>query len=126
MVGYKTFKLAHKEVRTVPRKLLFALLMVLTLAFLTQVITVAQVGPPTPPSDDPNSSSTQGTSNSSTNQQTYGPSSSDEFLFPPWILTPFGCEWVEVCWEVSDNVWVCEWILICEDWVLKLGLIFIP
>ena len=96
---------------------LIALLVVLTLAFVAQVITIAQVGPPTPPSHDPNSSSAQGTSNSS-----YGPSSSDEFPFPPWVLTLFGCEWVKVC----DPYGYCYWVLICEDWVPELGPIYIP
>ncbi|MCK4787465.1 MAG: hypothetical protein KAV87_27150 [Desulfobacteraceae bacterium] len=103
------------------RKVLIGLLLVLGLAFFAQVTTVAQVGPPTPPSHDPSSSSTQGTSNSSTNQQTYIFPSSGELPYP-WVLTPWGCQWV----EVHDPHGGTFWILICEDWVPTLGPIFIP
>jgi hypothetical protein len=92
------------------KKVLITLLMVLILGFLTQVITVAQI-PTTPPASD------------STNQQTFGPPSSDELPeLPPWIVTPLGCEWVQIC----DPHGFCFWILICESWVPKLGQIYIP
>ena len=101
-------------------RFLTALLMILTLAFLTQVVAIAQVGPPTPPSDDPNSSSNQGASNSSTNQQAYSSPSSGQLPYP-WVLTLFGCQWV----EMHDPHGGTYWILDCEDWVPELGTIFI-
>ncbi len=97
------------------------LLVVLTSAFLTQVFTIAQVGPPAPPSDDLNSSGVEGSSSSSTNQQTYSSPSSGELPYP-WVLTLFGCEWV----EVQDRHGCKYWILDCEDWVPELGPIYIP